>query len=441
MGCQWFDNTGPLAGQTNTTLVLTDVPNSANVDSYYLQVTNAYGTNVSQPVSVTVVSGVPQIYVEPPAQAFAPFGGPVSISVTAYGDEPLAYQWQVSDANQVTWTNLVDSGRITGSHSNVLTIANAQYSDAGSYQVVVSNGSGPTTSSPSVLTVGTLPISFNGSGLGWTGKQSGSYANTPVAFNNGVLTLTDGINSEARSQFFNQPQYVGAFEASFTSQFAQGSTTVPADGAAFVLQNDPRGAAATGAGGGDLGVGGAITPSVELELNIYPSATGGVGYSVNTNGSIGPNKPTGSLVLTSGDPINVTVFYAQGQPLSLVLTDAVAGTSFATSINVGNLTNLVGGSTAYVGFTGGTGGDNAIQTISNFSFISLPLQALQLTASNTISISWPGTIVGYVLPQNSSLTTTNWVNVTNPASMVNGQNQVVVPINSSNAFYRLNLQP
>jgi hypothetical protein len=49
--------------------------------------------------------------------------------------------------------------------------------------------------------------------------------------------------------------------------------------------------------------------------------------------------------------------------------------------------------------------------------------------------------VGYVLQQNSNLATTNWVNVTNPASMVNGQNQVVVPVNSSNAFYRLNLQP
>jgi hypothetical protein len=56
-------------------------------------------------------------------------------------------------------------------------------------------------------------------------------------------------------------------------------------------------------------------------------------------------------------------------------------------------------------------------------------------------VSWPGVILGYVLQQNSDLTTTNWINVTYPENLVNGQYQVTMPMTSSNVFYRLNLEP
>jgi hypothetical protein len=211
-----------------------------------------------------------------------------------------------------------------------------------------------------------------------------------------------------------------------------------ADGVAFILQNDPRGTSAIGGAGGSLGVSG-ITPSWELELNIYVGAGGGMGYSVNTNGGIGPNTLPGSVNFASGDPIGITVYYANGG-MALTFTDAVTHTSFSTNLNVGNLTQVAGGSTAYIGFSGATGGSSALQTISNFSFVSLATEAIQLNGTNVL-ITWPGAISGYALQQNSDLTTTNWVNVTNLDSVVNGLHQVIVPVGSSNAFYRLNLQP
>jgi len=71
-------------------------------------------------------------------------------------------------------------------------------------------------------------------------------------------------------------------------------------------KNDPRGTTALGGGGGSFGVSG-ITPSIELELNIYSGASGGLGYGVFTNGNNGVNMAPGGVSLGSGDPIAITV--------------------------------------------------------------------------------------------------------------------------------------
>jgi hypothetical protein len=50
---------------------------------------------------------------------------------------------------------------------------------------------------------------------------------------------------------------------------------------------------------------------------------------------------------------------------------------------------------------------------------------------------WPFPSSGFVLQQNSDLGTTNWVNVTNAANFVGGQNQVLIPPSAGNDFFRL----
>jgi hypothetical protein len=52
----------------------------------------------------------------------------------------------------------------------------------------------------------------------------------------------------------------------------------------------------------------------------------------------------------------------------LTITDATAGKTFTKTYTGYNLTQLVGGSTAYVGFTGGTGGQTAIQDILSWTY-------------------------------------------------------------------------
>jgi len=197
-----------------------------------------------------------------------------------------------------------------------------------------------------------------------------------------------------------------------------------------------------GGGGGQLGVGtggsGMISPSAELEMNLF----GTMGYAFETNGLIpagGAYTPPGSVNFKSGNPINVTLTYAYGQ-MALTFTDAAASTSYTTTLNVGDLTRVLGADTAYVGFTGAYGGSSSVQTITDFSFVSLSALAVQVQNGTNVVVSWPGTVVGYGVQQNSDLSTTNWLNVTNPDNVINGQHQVVLPLGTSKQFYRLELQ-
>jgi hypothetical protein len=65
----------------------------------------------------------------------------VSFSVTAGGTPPLSYQW-------FHGTSLLSEQTAT-----TLTVTNLQTTDAGTYQVVVSNAFGTMTSAPAALTV------------------------------------------------------------------------------------------------------------------------------------------------------------------------------------------------------------------------------------------------------------------------------------------------
>jgi hypothetical protein len=56
-----------------------------------------------------------------------------------------------------------------------------------------------------------------------------------------------------------------------------------------------------------------------------------------------------------------------GTTLTMTITDATAGKSFSQSWTV-NIPTTVGGNTAYVGFTGGTGGSTATQEIITWTY-------------------------------------------------------------------------
>ena len=58
-----------------------------------------------------------------------------------------------------------------------------------------------------------------------------------------------------------------------------------------------------------------------------------------------------------------------GTTLTLTLTDTLTGASFTASQAI-NIPATVGGNTAYVGFTAGTGGLTAVQEILNWTYTS-----------------------------------------------------------------------
>ncbi|HEV2331429.1 MAG TPA: LamG-like jellyroll fold domain-containing protein [Verrucomicrobiae bacterium] len=428
IGYQWWDvnANAPIVGATTATVTLGNL--TAN-DSFYCVVTNAYGTNQSQSASVTVISGAPQVYEDLSTNGyFVEVGNSITIPFTVYGTVPLAYQWYFNGAP------MANSARITGTQTNALTINFAQLSDAGNYQVVVTNNSGSVTSSIAPLVVGSVPIDFLANGLGWTTNQAGGpYSMAELTGTNSIV-LTDGAGNEDRSYFFNYPQYVQAFQASFT--YVIGGNRA-ADGISFCLQNDPRGASALGGGGGSLGVSG-ITPSWELEFNIYTGNSESCGYNIFTNGINGAMFQMGPINMTNGDngdPINVSLYYASGN-MSITFTDAVIQGSFSTNFPCDIPTAVGGTNTAFVGFTGADGGANAIQVVTNFTFISLPTAQMTLSPPNA-NIAWPNSIPGYTLQSATNLSSPVWINVNAPLAVTNNTYLYTVPLSNKTVFYRL----
>ena len=450
LGYQWFVSTDPSAGsfvpvvpsQTSSNLIIPNVSATLSGLYYYVVVTNAYGAITSsvpiQPGAlVTVQSGPPSILVDLPASQFILGGSTLTLSVQAAGSAPFTYQWTYNGAN------LSDGGRIFGAHSNILTIADVLTNDAGVYQVSILNaysGGFPTSSQMDTLSV--LPeLNLNG-GTGW--QLQGTLP--PVVVNNSV-TLTDGGASENGSFYFQNPVEIATpWQASFLYQVVNPVTGYMADGTCFVIHNDPRGASVLSGGGGSFGISG-VAPSAEIELNLYSGANGGEGFAFNYNGNVGNvgganNTPTAPVVLDSGNPIRVNVSYGFGV-IYVTLTDTGTQATWSTSVNLGtlgtDLPTLVGGNTAYVGFSGATGGVSSYQKVSNFTFVSVPSLTVHATGAGTAIISWPPTAGSFVLQSKSSLTAGTWQTDNSPITVVNGQNQATVTP-AGNTFYRLILQ-
>ncbi len=193
-----------------------------------------------------------------------------------------------------------------------------------------------------------------------------------VATDDSRLQLTTDINSQAGSFFANTPVNI----QSFTTAFAFQLSSAVADGFTFTIQNTGvhalGGASAAlgyGAGNGRAG----IAKSVAVKFDIHNNAgEGSDSTGLYTNGAT-PTVPsiniaTSGIQLNSGDTIEANVVY-DGATLTLTLTDGVTNKTFTTQFAV-NIPQIVGGPTAYVGFTGGTGGSSASQKIGAWTFSS-----------------------------------------------------------------------
>jgi alpha-tubulin suppressor-like RCC1 family protein len=139
---QWYFNGVPLPAETNKWLVLSSLQ-PAEVGNYQFIAANNYGAVTSQVVTITES---PAVTGQPASQAAVQSSNAV-FTAFAVGSLPLRYQWYFSDAP------LVDGGRISGSTTTNLNIANVQADDAGSYLLVVTNNYGATTSAVATLTV------------------------------------------------------------------------------------------------------------------------------------------------------------------------------------------------------------------------------------------------------------------------------------------------
>jgi autotransporter-associated beta strand protein len=245
---------------------------------------------------------------------------------------------------------------------------------------VTNNYTGPTNILGGTLQLlygqSSTTISGFGDGVGWTGTGT----TAPIFSADGTsVTLTSNLGSTARSVYYNTKQVTGPFTANFTYT-ASGNKA--ADGVTFVLQNSSSNA--LGATGGGLGYGG-IAPSAAVAINIYPNQTVGTKYF--TGGTVATPfvSTTATVNPASGDPIQVNLAYDGSNYLTETMTDLTTGGKYSTIYTVGSLASTTGGTTAYVGFTGGDGGAASTQTISNFQFTRYTGSLLPATTPLNIS--------------------------------------------------------
>ncbi len=209
-------------------------------------------------------------------------------------------------------------------------------------------------------------------------SATGLQVNGSAKVNSGNLELTDGGGYEAGSAFWTTPMNVQAFTTNFSFQL----TSAVADGFTFTIQN--AGTTALGNLGGGLGYGvnpnggttGGIGKSVAVKFDIYSNAgEGNDSTGVFTDGAAPANPAvnltSSGIVLSSGDTIAAQLVY-NGATLTLNLTDTVTNKTFSQAFTI-NIPSTVAGNTAYVGFTGGTGGAAAIQNIKTWTFTSSTL--------------------------------------------------------------------
>jgi hypothetical protein len=250
---------------------------------------------------------------------------------------------------------------------SVPTVANGKVYVPAQYQVSVYgllNGQQPGTPPP--------PPSGSGSSSNADFTQGFSTSTSVMTFNGSTdlddtrLQLTNGGLHEAGSAFYNTRLNIQSFTTDFTFQLS----TAVADGITFTIQGDNP--SSLGQAGGGLGYYG-IYNSVAIKFDLYDNSGEGNDSTGLYLGGAMPTTPAIDLSSTgidlhSGDTMAVHLVY-DGSTLTMRIADEVTNATYTTSWTV-NIPSLVGGDTAYVGFTGGTEGESASQKIESWTFVS-----------------------------------------------------------------------
>lgn len=141
---QWIFEGLKIEGATNSVYEVEAVQ-ASDAGRYIVTITNPYGS-VTSSIATVRVTGITPV-VEPPVitqqsvDVTVNEGTSFSLSITATGTEPLAYQW------------FKDGAEIEGATASVYEVTTAQTGDSGSYTVRVSNEAGTVTSRETLVAV------------------------------------------------------------------------------------------------------------------------------------------------------------------------------------------------------------------------------------------------------------------------------------------------
>ena len=308
-------------------------------------------------------------------KATAVSGSQINLTWTPNDHSPNradGYKIEQSSDGLSGWALVATSGALTTSYAiGGLALSSTYY-----FRICASNVIGSSDfSNISSATTSNQAASLNFS------AGFGNLINGLLSFNGGAmvsgtrLQVTDENGWEARSIFSTNAQDITKFNTRFQFQISPGGNT--ADGFAFVIQGvSPT---AVGGLGGGLGYGPdspggptGIDKSLAIKFDIYNNAgEGSNSTGLYTNG-VSPSTPADDLTpsgvdLHSGDVMEVAISY-DGATFLLSITDTSTQATFTKSYSNVNIQGLVGGGSAYVGFTGGTGGLAALQEVLTWTY-------------------------------------------------------------------------
>jgi hypothetical protein len=277
----------------------------------------------------------------------------VSISTTSSG----ATIYYTTNGSTPTTSSTVYSGPITVSASETLkayaTKSGYFDSNVATAAYIIGSGGGGGVSFGSGFTAGSMVL-------------NGTAAINPPALS--LTTTNPGF--QTGSAWFPTALNIQKFTTDFTFQLSAGSPT--ADGFTFAIQGNSTAAiGGTGGGLGYLNIG----KSVAVKFDLYDNAGEGVDSTgLFTNGQ-NPTVPAADMTssgidLHSGHRFAVHIVY-DGTNLTMTITDTSSSTlTFTTTWQVDIVGALGGANTAFVGFTGGTGGYTANQNILTWTMSS-----------------------------------------------------------------------
>ena len=311
----------------------------------------------------------------------ATIGGAVSGSggLTKTGSQTLV----LGGSGTYSGTTVVVAGKLQAMAADVLSANSAVTVDQGAvldlngFDNTIGSLTGTGTVQPGG---GTLTVGADNTSTTFTGTIAGApgvsfpngfgagqmQVNGSATLNGTALQLVPAVNGLAGSAFLPAKIGIAAFSTSFTFQFT-GTPGQMADGLTFTIQgNSPTALGGTGGLEGYQGIGNSIAVKFDAYHN-NPAGQTGL-FTGGANPGLSGTNITGGLSLDSGDIMRVDMTY-DGTTLSWTITDTANPSLTFSNIALVNIPNLVGGSTAYVGFTAATGGLNMIVNVRTLNFI------------------------------------------------------------------------
>ncbi|MDR3457281.1 MAG: immunoglobulin domain-containing protein [Verrucomicrobiae bacterium] len=418
---QWRKAGTPIPGATNASFAIGGVKTN-DAAAYSVVVTNLAGSITSSKAQLTVLVG-PRFTLQATNRA-AKVATTTIFKASVSGTAPVVFQWS---KNGVA---LTDGGNISGSFSNVLTIANVTTNDGGAYFLTASNLAGVATSSNALLKILSPPVIV---------KQIGdSFA---VISNSATMTIAAIGTAPMHYQWRKAGTAIaGATNASYVIAHVKTN-----DAAAYSVL-------VTNLAGTVLSSNGVLTVLVPPTFTLQASnRTARLNSATVFRAAVNGTAPFSFQWFKNGAPLadDANTFGSQSNILTLTsLTQTRAG---AYSLSVTNIAGGITSSNATLSIRGrsGDGGGETDDRSANASvLIKAPAASLVTTPPPLIiaqiSLNGNGSITlhcsgvaktDYVLQSTSDFA--QWTGIATNTADATGTWQVTDPMDAPVKFYRI----